>query len=850
MYLDGEDAEPLRSTGWVGWPAERDPIDGYFILAKEDGAGIITHFWAQLQNKPDSATSVKIWIDDSLIWTGGLYSLFKKRHGAIRAPLDTIQSGGLVCDIQMPFKRNFKITYYADFSLCCLFWQVIWRPVKSPDLVSSFTLDLTGLDLERQANAEKAYWHGGSPWGQTPTDTRVINASIAPGESHELTINGPGLITEMHFEPSTYDSLALRDLWLELYWDGNPRASVDVPFADFFGGGSAIREMRAHHLRTKPGGVLTSYFPMPFAVDARLRLTNKGTRPIGMLGSVRYSKEVIDRSRVGYFAAQFSESPKLRYNVYHPVGYVQGRGRFVGMHKAVPEEVTPAFLEGDPFIYIDSNIDNHQRYTGSEDYFNGGWFMDDGPFTLPFAGAPHLHRSYYRFHILDAIDFNSSFEYDLQHGVNNDFQVWYRTVAFFYLQPSPYWTSADTIRHGAAWSVAGSGYQPNEPIKVSLGGQEIFQVTANADGRFAHRLSFPSGVRTGGHILSVNGLDRAKPLWVLNAPHGVIVRDTAPAYVSWRDTLRVQGNGFTSGGKVVITVGGEEADVVSGRTVDTNGGVNARFIMPLLTEGLQTVEVSTDRGEKIQIDEPLLNTRTLYLEIEDMLPPLFADAYFRSDYMGYFGTNYSANYYLLMVGDMIGQRIIVPFTLMVSDTFRIETFFGKGFRFGDYRVTLDDLPSVIYRGFEDRDPHLPIRSDAIDLGVHYLAEGMHTISFELVGKDPRGHEYLLGADLLKLTPVTTRLPEVRAVDHRSKRSLALYPNPTDGMLRMALAPDMPDTSYDVEIVDVLGRIEESFTSVYPSGGMIAIPVHSLARGSYFLRLRNAEGAVAMPFLKD
>ena len=110
-YLDGPDAEPLQYRCAVGWASERDEGDFYFVLAKGEGAGILTHLWMQLQNRPDSVTNIKIYIDDSLVVHERLYSFFKRPSGVLRPPFDSLQSGGLVCDVQMPFKKNFKITY-------------------------------------------------------------------------------------------------------------------------------------------------------------------------------------------------------------------------------------------------------------------------------------------------------------------------------------------------------------------------------------------------------------------------------------------------------------------------------------------------------------------------------------------------------------------------------------------------------------------------------------------------------------------------------------------------------------------------------------------------------------------
>ena len=112
--LDNIDNEPVRVSAAVGWPkGERDPVDGFHVLAQDTGAGIITHIWTQLHRQEDSLTFFRIRVDDSLIAEGHLYSFFNQNNGAFRSPLDSICSGAQVCNLQIPYKRNFRITYYA-----------------------------------------------------------------------------------------------------------------------------------------------------------------------------------------------------------------------------------------------------------------------------------------------------------------------------------------------------------------------------------------------------------------------------------------------------------------------------------------------------------------------------------------------------------------------------------------------------------------------------------------------------------------------------------------------------------------------------------------------------------------
>lgn len=846
--LEGPDTEPLKYRCAVGWPSEMDVSDGYYIVAKGEGAGILTHMWMQLQDRPDSVAEIKIYIDDSLIAHNYLYHFFKRPSGAWRPPFDSIQSGALVCDVQMGFKKNFKITYNANYNNCCLFWAVGWRPVLDPVLVEVFSKDPTPQADARQKAAEEVYWSGDSPWKDAPVQTFAIDEQLAPSGSIEQEINGPGMITEMHIKPSSYDVETLRNIRLQMYWDGSPYPSVDVPLADFFGAGAGMRDVRSHPIRTQKEGMLTSYFPMPFAVHGKIRLMNNSANTIGCAVSIKFSSEPVDRKRTGYFEAQFNEKKALRYHVFHPVGYHQGRGRFVGMQLYLPTWEPGYFLEGDPFFHIDSNGENFIRYTGTEDYFNGGWFFSDGPFSLPFAGCTEIHTSLYRFHYMDAIDFKKSFELNVQHGSRNDFKAWYRTIGYFYNEWTPYWCSRDTVRHGEDVTIAGSGYAPGEDINVQLDDLTFASTSADANGEFTVTKTLDATTRIGGRILSVNGYARPKPLWIVDGPDIYFVRDTFPAYVNWKDTIMVYGTGFPANSKVTLSLDTTLMITNSDIVTDASGRFKAQAYIPYLADGDYHVVAQTDALNKAVSSATLHYTRTLNLEIENMWPPLLQDGFARQDYMGYYPDNWSEQYYLLFITDP-GKRLAVKFSVPISDTFEVTTYATRGARFGDYDITLDNFAPVTFFGYEDREITDPARSGPVALGTHFLAAGDHYLTFTCVGKDDRTSEYLLGADNLVLRPTTSYQPLPASAAPTPVVALepfVAYPNPVEKVLKLFVSVDSADRLISAEVVDALGIARQTYYPVHVSSdGVIELHVGDLTPGHYHLLLKEANKSIGI-----
>lgn len=98
------------------------------------------------------------------------------------------------------------------------------------------------------------------------------------------------------------------------------------------------------------------------------------------------------------------------------------------------------FWEGDDSTYVDGKMLLHG--TGSEDYYNGGWYaiLDrwDRGISMPIHGSldyslPMGRTGAYRFFLSDKMTFEKEIYHGMEHGeVGNDFPVDYATVAFYY----------------------------------------------------------------------------------------------------------------------------------------------------------------------------------------------------------------------------------------------------------------------------------------------------------------------------------------------------------------------------------------------------------------------------------
>ncbi len=857
--LDGPDTMTVHCINGVGYTPDRD-TDSYFICGKMNGAGILTHLWMEYYNAIDSLLKVRLWVDDSLIISCGIDSFYKQMHGAIRPPFDSLASGGFNCDVQIPYKRNFKVTFLYDYNYCCLFWGVEYRNLVDSSLIESFRIHPSNTSLAQQTKAEETYHNHGSPWKDANVKSAVFSEKILPGQKITIAdLSGPAMIQTIRFLTRIPDSAALKKLQFKIFWDHSVFPSTDVPLADFFGWGAGPRDVQSFQVRAAKDGTLTSYLPMPFLKNARFVLENTSADPVSIDGEVDYKEEPVDRIKEGYFYSYFSESAPVKWNIYHPVANILGRGKYIGVMIALPDNPAPSFLEGDPIFQIDSDWWNNIRYTGLEDYLDGGWFFVDGPFSLPFAGCPIKFTSAYRFHYLDAYDFRKSFHFDIEHGVRNDFQTTYRTVAYFYRKWTPFWVDRDSVHRGDTWSFGGSGYGPGEVINAQLGTKPIFSITADAVGEFKYDYVLPMDAHFGISVLRINGVERPEPVFILDKPSVRYLNDSLPPIFRYKDSIALFGTGFKQGEKVSFFFDTTEAIYVSKqRIADAQNQFHIAVKMPWIPEGKYKIKAVGDQGTLAIADTALIASRVLNYECENIQASL-AEGYTEASYLGYFDyTHWSNQYSFLFIPTGSGKKVILPFTVPVSDTFQISLWNTLGSRYGNYEISLDGEKILSFFPFIDTVYNRPFRSKELNGGVHYLSKGPHSITYLCIGKEPKGLDYLLNADNFILTPVTAFHPippdtDLSATPERSLKSgistFTISPNPLSGkILTFHLNLDstfrLGSDILTIELYDILGRKVATVLDGTLGVGKLEVTkdCSALPSGKYICRILKASSS--------
>ena len=195
---------------------------------------------------------------------------------------------------------------------------------------------------------------------------------------------------------------------------------------------------------------------MPYVAGTQIVLRNDAAESLSLRTSVGVDP-ALPAEPWGYLHASFhAVTGPQPDGAQFEVLSTTGRGRYVGtfLFAAGKTDHRPGEL-GASLNILEGNdtatIDGEPRIlgTGTEDYFNGGFYFARGPFDAPFSAANYVKGgidndpgivSCCRWHILsDAIDFQSSFELRFQYGNDNPAIVArYAAVAYYYLdRPEP-----------------------------------------------------------------------------------------------------------------------------------------------------------------------------------------------------------------------------------------------------------------------------------------------------------------------------------------------------------------------------------------------------------------------------
>lgn len=419
-----------------------------YVMFDDIGAGCLYRIWKTYgQSRTDYSNSVlRFYFDNELeprlektmeeffvgVHPPLLFPLVGRRHQS---------SHGYYCYLPFPYRERLKITLDRK----PFFYNFTYHRFDDPEGVVTWTGSEDSKLVRDQWNAR-----GIDPKPATELSQVTGSIDLPSGTTGTVfQIEGTGSIQTIQFKPSVPDSNTLFNVWLEMRWDGIERA-VKARLGDFFGSHAKNVTVQSLPIGMSLDDYWYCYFPMPYWESAAIRLINYGTQDIPPIEFIiAHSTNSYDRSLSGYFHASYNELEFQPDGLDFVALNTKGRGHVVGLSMYMMSTnaggyANTGYLEGDERIYTDGNQAPAVHGTGTEDYFNAGWYFNWGLFNLPYHGHPwrdHFntdrpnHTQAYRFHLSDIIPFSESIQFGLEKGPNNNVPGRYCSVTYFYKSP-------------------------------------------------------------------------------------------------------------------------------------------------------------------------------------------------------------------------------------------------------------------------------------------------------------------------------------------------------------------------------------------------------------------------------
>ncbi len=410
--------------------------DGQYILADLKGPGVLERFW--FTGIPADA-KFRFYFDGD---RSPMMSFSWNDLVAGYAPFDTppVSVDEQNCwhtFLPVPFRKRLLITTddrgYTYGGSTKMYYQLNWRKLPRGQTVASLTLPMPAPYVAKLNEIAECWQNNTFGLLPEPVDAFDVPAS---GTVDIWNASGPATLQAFTLVPDfssiksalRRDAL-LRDVLLQIYWDGQAEPSVNVPLGDFFG--SVWQRWRAESMYFgSKGDPFFCRFPMPFQESARITLVNPSEHAF----AVRSGTAVGPVVEGGYFHAGWRNSPASATGLPHTVLEAEGRGRYVGcILSVVSADRTFWVLESDESMRIDG--EKRWQGTGLEDYFNSGWYYGN-VFARPLQGLPikaPFRTVQYRLHPTEAVMFGKSFSMEFERGPEHKSRATYESVAFYYL---------------------------------------------------------------------------------------------------------------------------------------------------------------------------------------------------------------------------------------------------------------------------------------------------------------------------------------------------------------------------------------------------------------------------------
>jgi hypothetical protein len=442
-----------NNDGFNGTYSKLRVEDGNSVLAEAPGPGIVQRIWFT-HTSGDEPGLLDRKHEHLMIYLDGqvspaldvpLEQVFSGAHPHFPRPLAFQGSGGFVSYVPIPFRGGCKIVVQGQG---VRFYQINLLRLPPGSEVQSFS-ERQGPEVAAGLARAGALWaHPGEYEARelAGADLSRYDVEGLAQSDHQYALRaGPATVRSLEVSPADGTDDAWKVARLRIAWDCDETADsgVDIPLGLAFGLVPGAQEYQSLLLGQRDG-TWYNRFPMPYRRQAIIRIdTDKPLKGTIQVRSVRGND-----AEAGYFRAALREATPTKPREDFSWLKELGHGHFAGVLLMTEGKARlPFWLEGDDRFTIDGRLAIHG--TGTEDYFNCGWYALPGrldrPACYPVHGFP-VYRNQggtwkaaaYRWHLSDPVTFSRSIEAGIEHGGENTVDADYKAAVFWYTErPGP-----------------------------------------------------------------------------------------------------------------------------------------------------------------------------------------------------------------------------------------------------------------------------------------------------------------------------------------------------------------------------------------------------------------------------
>jgi len=486
-----------EATGkYIAWDANGDGNgiirrEGpYQVMAEMKGPGCIWRTWSALAKQG----RVKIFLDgqEQPAVDMPFVHYFDGKHAPFDYPTSSYNLAEQGCRgenlyMPIPYQKSCKIVAEEDWGA---YYQFVYTTFPDGTRVPTFSKQLAAENADALRAREAFYRNdlGADPAPKRPgQETAGQLVRVAAGETAEvLALDGPRAITGIRVtaERGTREQemAAARRLVLRITWDDQKEPAVWCPLGDFFGTAPGINFYKSLVTGISPEQGAYALWYMPFNRSAKIELVNEDDVDHEIQFEITHAPLGRPFEGLGHFHAKWHRDvfplPADRWPDWVMLR-TQGRGRFCGVMLHVWNPKGGWWGEGDEKFFVDGEKFPSTFGTGSEDYFGYAW-CNPNLFQRPFHCQTmdqrnQGHQSVLRWHVADAIPFQTSFEGCIEkYYTNEDRGTLYALLACWYLDPEgvdPFGPVPVDQRHD---------YYVRPPVNAVVGGYKVVECTGGA----------------------------------------------------------------------------------------------------------------------------------------------------------------------------------------------------------------------------------------------------------------------------------------------------------------------------------------------------------------------------------